>query len=77
MGHSGAGIAALRRAVVLDPLSSTPYGALGEALYTARRYGEAVPYRLGEIRCLLPGSGKPSASLRSTLSLGDRPAAEN
>ena len=42
MGHSGAGIAALRRAVVLDPLSSTPYGALGEALYAARRYGEAA-----------------------------------
>ncbi len=42
MGHSGAGIASLRRAVVLDPLSSTPYGALGEALYAARRYGEAA-----------------------------------
>jgi TolB-like protein len=42
MGHSGAGIAALRRAVVLDPLSTTPYGALGEALYAARRYGEAA-----------------------------------
>jgi TolB-like protein/Flp pilus assembly protein TadD len=42
MGRSGAGIAALRRAVVLDPLSSTPYGALGEALYAARRYGEAA-----------------------------------
>jgi TolB-like protein len=42
MGQSGAGIAALRRAVVLDPLSSTPYGALGEALYAARRYGEAA-----------------------------------
>ena len=42
MGHSGAGIAALRRAVVLDPLSSAPYGALGEALYAARRYGEAA-----------------------------------
>jgi TolB-like protein len=42
MGHSGAGITALRRAVVLDPLSSTPYGALGEALYAARRYGEAA-----------------------------------
>jgi TolB-like protein/tetratricopeptide (TPR) repeat protein len=42
MGHSGAGIAALRRAVVLDPLSSSPYGALGEALYAARRYREAA-----------------------------------
>jgi TolB-like protein/Flp pilus assembly protein TadD len=42
MGHSGAGIAALRRAVVLDPLSTTPYGALGEALYAARRYAEAA-----------------------------------
>jgi TolB-like protein/tetratricopeptide (TPR) repeat protein len=42
MGHFDAGVAALRRAVVLDPLARQSHGALAQALYGARRYAEAV-----------------------------------
>jgi tetratricopeptide (TPR) repeat protein len=42
MGHFDAGIAAARRAVVLDPLARNSHGVLGLALYVARRYEEAV-----------------------------------
>ena len=42
MGHFDAGIAAARRAVVLDPLARESRAALGRALYAARRYEEAV-----------------------------------
>ena len=42
MGHFIAGIAAARRAVVLDPLSRQSHDSLGTALYAARRYEEAV-----------------------------------
>jgi TolB-like protein/lipoprotein NlpI len=42
MGHFDAGLAAVRRAVVLDPLARQSYYRLGGALYTVRRYGEAV-----------------------------------
>jgi tetratricopeptide (TPR) repeat protein len=42
MGHFDAGIAALRRAVVLDPLARHSHSKLGRALYAARRYEEAV-----------------------------------
>ncbi|HEX3847029.1 MAG TPA: TIR domain-containing protein [Steroidobacteraceae bacterium] len=42
MGHFDAGIAAARRAVVLDPLARQSHGALGQALYAARRYEEAA-----------------------------------
>ena len=42
MGHFDAGVAALRRAVVLDPLARQSHSALGLALYAARRYEEAV-----------------------------------
>jgi tetratricopeptide (TPR) repeat protein len=42
MGHFDTGIAAARRAVVLDPLARNSHSALGGALYTARRYEEAV-----------------------------------
>jgi Flp pilus assembly protein TadD len=42
MGHFDAGLAATRRAVVLDPLARGSHTALGRALYTARRYEEAV-----------------------------------
>ena len=41
MGHFDAGIAAARRAVVLDPLDRRSHTVLGRALYAARRYGEA------------------------------------
>jgi TolB-like protein/Flp pilus assembly protein TadD len=42
MGHFDAGVAAARRAVVLDPLARQSHTALAEALYSARRYEEAV-----------------------------------
>jgi TolB-like protein/Flp pilus assembly protein TadD len=42
MGQFEAGIAATRRAVVLDPLSRQSHGELGQALTAARRYAEAV-----------------------------------
>jgi TolB-like protein/tetratricopeptide (TPR) repeat protein len=42
MGHFDAGLAATRRAVVLDPLARASHSLLGEALYLARRYEEAV-----------------------------------
>jgi TolB-like protein/tetratricopeptide (TPR) repeat protein len=42
MGHFDAGVAAARRAVVLDPLARQSHAALGRALYAARRYGDAV-----------------------------------
>jgi TolB-like protein/tetratricopeptide (TPR) repeat protein len=42
MGHFDAGLAAVRRAVVLDPLARDSHRALGRTLYAARRYEEAV-----------------------------------
>jgi TolB-like protein/Flp pilus assembly protein TadD len=42
MGHFDAGVAAVRRAVVLDPLDRQSYSLLALALYAARRYEEAV-----------------------------------
>jgi TolB-like protein/Flp pilus assembly protein TadD len=42
MGHFDTGVAAARRAVVLDPLARPSHTALGRALYAARRYQEAV-----------------------------------
>jgi TolB-like protein/tetratricopeptide (TPR) repeat protein len=42
MGHFDAGVAAIRRAVVLDPLARESHYFLGRALYAARRYTEAV-----------------------------------
>jgi TolB-like protein/lipoprotein NlpI len=42
MGHFDAGLAAGRRAVVLDPLARQSHDALGLSLYFARRYQEAV-----------------------------------
>jgi serine/threonine-protein kinase len=41
MGHFDAGLAAIRRAVVLDPLDRRSYSTLAYALFAARRYGEA------------------------------------
>jgi TolB-like protein/lipoprotein NlpI len=42
MGRTEAGIAAARRAVVLDPLSSRTHSALGLALVLGRQYTEAI-----------------------------------
>ncbi len=41
-GHFDAGLAATRRAVALDPLGRQSHSGLSQALYTARRYEEAV-----------------------------------
>jgi serine/threonine-protein kinase len=41
-GHTDEGIAAARRAVILDPLNANPHGSLGDALRLARRYEEAM-----------------------------------
>ena len=41
-GHPDAGIAAARRAVLLDPLNSESHYRFGETLYFARRYAESV-----------------------------------
>jgi TolB-like protein len=42
IGHTAAGIAAARRAVVLDPLNPASHGYLGGALYSGRRYTESI-----------------------------------
>jgi TolB-like protein/Tfp pilus assembly protein PilF len=42
MGRTPAGIAAARRAIVLDPLNRHNYIALGMALYFGRHYDEAI-----------------------------------
>jgi TolB-like protein/tetratricopeptide (TPR) repeat protein len=42
MGHIDAGLAAARRAVVLDPLARDSRSVLGRALYAARRNEEAI-----------------------------------
>ena len=42
VGHFDAGVAAPRRAVVLDPLARESHYFLGWALYVTRRYEEAV-----------------------------------
>ena len=42
MGHFDAGLAATRRAIVLDPLARQSHTSLSRALYAARRYAEAV-----------------------------------
>ena len=42
IGQFDAGVAAARRAVALDPLSAQSRALLGEALYWARRFGDAV-----------------------------------
>jgi len=54
MGHFDAGIAAARRAVVLDPLARGSHFALGRALYSARRYEEAAAV-FGEVFSIDPG----------------------
>jgi len=42
MGHTEGGIAAARRAAILDPLSFNSHSSLGEDLRYARRYDEAL-----------------------------------
>jgi TolB-like protein/Flp pilus assembly protein TadD len=54
IGHFDAGLAASRRAVLLDPLSRQSRTALSRVLYMARRYAEAVA-AFGEVISLEPG----------------------
>ncbi len=42
MGHKEKGVAAARRATVLDPLDRDALGMLGTVLYRARQYNEAI-----------------------------------
>ncbi len=53
MGQFDAGIAAARRAVVLDPLARASHSVLGRTLYVAHRYQEAVA-ALAEVLSLDP-----------------------
>ena len=53
MGHFDAGIAAARRAVVLDPLARASHSVLGRTLYVAHRYQEAID-ALAEVLSLDP-----------------------
>ena len=53
MGHFDAGVAAARRAVVLDPLARASHVVLGRTLYVAHRYEEAVA-ALAEVLSLDP-----------------------
>jgi len=53
MGHTDAGLKALRRAVALDPLNGVTHGGLGLGLILARRYDEALRV-LGSGRALTP-----------------------
>src|SRR5262249_51085051 len=55
MGHTDAGLKALRRAVALDPLNGFTHGSLGLGLILARRYDEALRV-LGSARALTPGN---------------------
>jgi TolB-like protein/Flp pilus assembly protein TadD len=49
MGNFDTGVAAVQRAVVLDPLDRPSHSALGRALYAARRYQEAAAAHAGAI----------------------------
>ena len=53
MGRFDAGLAAVRHAVALDPLNPQIHETLGEALFWARRYPEAV-VAFGEVTSLEP-----------------------
>ena len=53
MGRFDVGLAAVRRAVALDPLNPQRHEALGEALFWTRRYRDAVA-ALGEVTSLEP-----------------------
>jgi serine/threonine-protein kinase len=57
MGRADAGVAAGRRAVVLDPLNSNSHFRLGTALRSARRYAEAVAAFDGAL-ALEPDNGR-------------------
>jgi serine/threonine-protein kinase len=58
MGRADAGLAAGRRAVVLDPLGAHSRFRLGESLYYAHRYGESVT-AFNEALALEPNAVQP------------------
>jgi TolB-like protein/DNA-binding winged helix-turn-helix (wHTH) protein/lipoprotein NlpI len=58
MGHTDAGLKALRRAVALDPLNGFTHRILGLGLILARRYDEALR-ALGNARALAPHDPYP------------------
>ena len=75
IGDVAAGLAAVRRAAVLDPLNPRVYKSLGFALVTARRYPEAV-VQLRHALALSPGTTSAHASVGDALLLqGQLPAA--
>ncbi|MBV9724748.1 MAG: TIR domain-containing protein [Gammaproteobacteria bacterium] len=77
MGRTDTGLAAARRAVVLDPLSPGTRASLGWALMPARRYQEAVDTLL-DARRLGPTSGFINAWLGfAYYALGDYPSARS
>jgi TolB-like protein/tetratricopeptide (TPR) repeat protein len=65
MGQIETGLAAVRHALVLDPLSSEAYSALGSALMAAHRYPEAAQ-ALEEAKRLAGNSGFINAWLSFT-----------
>jgi TolB-like protein len=62
VGHIEAGLTALRRAVVLDPLSPRSYALLGEGLFRSRQYREAVAAATDAI--ILDADYQPAYGLR-------------
>jgi TolB-like protein/Tfp pilus assembly protein PilF len=77
MGQFDAAISAARRAVTLDPLNVNSHFALGVALYSARRYREAItPF--ADASSLLPESPDPHAFAgRAHYMLGDLESAKS
>jgi serine/threonine-protein kinase len=70
-GHHDAGVAAARRAVVLDPLNPESHYRLGAALYFARRYAESVA-AFGDVLTLDPrDTDSPGLRGVAYYSLGD------
>jgi serine/threonine-protein kinase len=70
-GHRDAGVAAARRAVVLDPLNPESHYRLGEALYYARRYADSVA-AFGDVLTLDPkDTDSPGLRGLAYYSLGD------
>ncbi|MBS0367374.1 MAG: TIR domain-containing protein [Proteobacteria bacterium] len=65
MGQAETGLAAVRRALVLDPLSADAHRLLGDALTTARRDSEAIE-AFTAARALAPNDGFTNAWLGFT-----------
>jgi TolB-like protein/Tfp pilus assembly protein PilF len=72
-GAMEAGLAALNKAVALDPLNPRAYKALGQALYAARRYDESIP-QLRHALELSPGMNSAHAAIGDNLYLQGKAA---